>query len=76
MRVVLSSTKRRCNRGNRDITHAQESKLKQLLICYSKSPSKKVVALLQEEIDMREGEMRESSRSILVALVAGTEYHE
>src|SRR5258708_314072 len=50
-------------------TYTQELKLKQPLICYSKSPSEEVVALLHEGSDMREREMGEGSRSILVALI-------
>jgi hypothetical protein len=48
----------------------QESKLKQPLICYSKSPGEKVVALLKEGSDMGEMEMREGSGGMLVILIA------
>jgi hypothetical protein len=58
------------------LTYAQESKLKQPLICYSKSPSEEVVALFHEGSDMREREMGEGGRSILVALIAATEKHD
>jgi hypothetical protein len=54
----------------------QESKLKQSLICYSKSPGEKVVALLQEGSDMGEMEMREGSRSMSVTLIAVREKHK
>ena len=62
--------------SNRGLTYAQESKLKQPLICYFKSPSEKVVALLQEGRDMGERKMWEGSRSILLALIAATEKHD
>ena len=54
----------------------QEPKLKQPLICYSKSPSEKVVAVLQEESDMGEMKMREGSRSMSVVLIAVREKHK
>ena len=60
----------------RDLTYAQESKLKQPLICYFKSPSEKVVALFHEGNNMRERKMGEGSRSVLVALIAAREKHE
>jgi hypothetical protein len=49
--------------------------LKQPLICYSKSPGEKVVAVLQEGSDMGKIEMRKGSRSMLVVLVAVKEKH-
>jgi hypothetical protein len=67
------STKQRRNQSNRGLTYVQESKLKQPLICDSKSPGEKVVALPQEGGDMRERETREGGRSILVVLIAATE---
>ena len=54
----------------------QESKLKQPLICYSKSPGKKVVAVFQEGSDMGKMEMREGSRSMSVVLIAVREKHK
>ena len=64
------------DQSNRRLTYAQEFKLKQRLIRYFESPSEKVVAMLQEGRDMREGKMGEGSRSILVALIAATEKYE
>jgi hypothetical protein len=62
--------------SNRGLTYTEEAKLEQPLICYFKSPSEKVVALLQEGCDMGERKMGEGSRSILVALIAVTEKHD
>ena len=64
------------NQIKRGLTYAQKSKLKQPLIRYFKSPSEKVVALLHEGSDMKEGRMGEGSRSILVALITATEKHD
>jgi hypothetical protein len=64
------------HQSNRGLTYAQESKLKQPLICYFKSPCEKVVASIQGGRDIREREMGKGSRSILVALIAVTEKHD
>ena len=63
----------RHNQSNQGLTYVQESKVKQSLICDSKSPGEKVVALPQEGGDVREREMREGGRCILVVLIAATE---
>jgi hypothetical protein len=57
---------------NDGLTYAYESKLKQLLIRYSKSPSKKVVTLVEEGCDTEEGKAGEANRNILVALIPVT----
>ena len=76
MREVLPSTKHCRDQGNSGRTYAQEFELKQPLICYFEPPSEKVVALFHERSDMREGEMRECSRSILAGLIGITEKHD